>query len=1191
MADTETGDSRNEQIEDLLSDLDRDLTEVISPMEDQFKEDLMEVRGEDPDLQSIEEDMASGDDGPDADYGDLDSDSGAGFDDSEESLDLGDFGDSGDATSAGGSQEEADPFSGLDMGETSGLDDTASADTGLEDALSGLDFGGGDTAETRDFGESIETADAMQESGGGEGFSDLDDLMGGLGDESPADSGFDLGEDFATEESSTNDSAGGGDFDMDLGDLGDMGAETGGGSEPAFEDLTEPLEGDQGDTQDAASVSGAEATGDAGADPFADLGDFGGAETQEDPFADTGLSLQGDPFADASSEGDMDLGDMGLGDDGLSGGDLGSLDDGSSSGGGDFDIGLSDMDMGLDSSGDSASGGESEASSAAAGEEDLGGLEDLGSFSSGDLEEMANEAQMSAGIGEEFTDEELATIRTEIVDFPQALRKAIIDAVVNEKLSHPDQRMLMNMIVDQADPDQIADFLEPRMGFRPDTSPPDVRKDGVPIIYADEFSPEALGRRRRRAKMMLLGLGGIVLGVLGVFGGLLLYRSLSIQGLYEAGLERLHEARRATPDEKAALAQQAEEYFQRALQSDDGVYDVEYLNRYGIAYLKAGYYDQAFYKLFGKINPEYEWNDPSFRAPLINVAENSRWYGPAERKEGYQTTFVDESGTPRKVEIPGAYIVARLRDGEMDRENLMSLGRFHSHNSRKFLSTDEGKKYKNDELGIDYYRLITTQLNRPDDAEALAGIGKIHYNRKEYGAAARKYNEILEKHPAQIEGHAGLINTYIELWKEDGDPRFVIARHREARRLGLEEELPIYVLTKLAGFYIDLDPTDLRIKYQVDPVDAVSGYDLDQNVVHLLKIVFNKEEKRDEEVVKGSEYGEGFYQRGRYLLSRNESARALRQFENAVRTDPWHYPALMEMGEYYQSVLDFSRAEEYYTAALQTYEAHRPDYGNRPEDETLMDGDIGKIYYNIGSLLYLQNAGGSDPTLIPRSRIYPFRAESAESEEVARRRQQLSQAAEYFDTALDSDLQDSEAIVRAHYRKGWIRYMNGDFDSALQEWTKLDSSYDAVHEDRSILMGRANAAFHEDQLSYSMGNYLKLKDDLETESVRIANPDPQNRKHRLVYEQLTQVYNNLGAVYEKQYMEKKEAGASRSVLENLQEQAMSHYWKAVETAGRIDLPAEIPRQNIQLGFPRGGQREPLLDEWLNPMLEEVNNDI
>ena len=93
MADTETGDSRNDQIEELLSDLDRDLTEVISPLEDQFKEDLMEIRGEDPDLQSIEQGMASGDD-PEGSSAEFDDDGPTGVDT-----------DSGD-----------DPFAGMDLG-------------------------------------------------------------------------------------------------------------------------------------------------------------------------------------------------------------------------------------------------------------------------------------------------------------------------------------------------------------------------------------------------------------------------------------------------------------------------------------------------------------------------------------------------------------------------------------------------------------------------------------------------------------------------------------------------------------------------------------------------------------------------------------------------------------------------------------------------------------------------------------------------------------------------------------------------------------------------------------------------------------------------------------------------------------------------------------------------------------------
>ncbi|MCB1304843.1 MAG: hypothetical protein KDK37_11220, partial [Leptospiraceae bacterium] len=955
MADTETGSSQNEQIEELLSDLDGDLNAIISPLEDQFREDLLEIRGEDPDLQSIEADMAFGDDPEGSDSEDDSADDLMGSDQDQ------------------GPEPGGDAFSDLDDLMGGGEAGDAFSDLGGSDLEDSAEASDSDA----DFGDLTDLGDA--DSSGSE-----DDMSGGADFPDFGDS-LDAG---PTEDS--------GDSSPDMADSGASDAfdDLMGGSEDS--DALSDLGGDFGETISESPEDTSESATDAG-DPFADLGFSGSGEEAEDPFASATDIASGDPFADSGpgDSGDdfgMDLGggDLGGGDFGsadLGGGDLGGADFGAADmggddlgggdfgasdlggddlGGGDFgatdlggddlgggDFGSSDLgggdlgmsDMGLDSS-------EEEASTEQASEADLGGLEDLGSFSSGDLEEMGRQAQMQQGIGDEFTDEELARIRTEIVDFPQALRKAIIDAVVNEKLSHPDQRMLMNMIVDQADPDQIADFLEPRMGFRPDTSPPDVRKDGVPIIYADEFSPEALGRKRRRAKLVLLGLGAGILAIVGVFGGLLLYRNLSIKGMYESGLEKLQEARQAKPDQKSALADEAEKYFQKALEADDGVYNVEYLNRYGIAYLKAGYYDRAFYKLFGKVEPEYPWNDPAFRAPLINIAEGSRWYGPEERKQGYQTLFHDKDPAKRKVIIPGAYIVSRLRDKEMDRENLMSLGRFHSNNSTRFVSTAEGQKYKNDQLGIDYYRLILTLLNSPDDAEALAGIGKIHYDREEFGAAARKYNEILEKHPAQIEGHAGLINTYIELWKRDGDPRFVIASHREVRRLGLEEDLPIYVLTKLAGFYIDLDPTDLRIKYQVDPVDAVSGFDLEENVIHLLQIVFNKEEKRDEEEIEGSEYGEGFYQRGRYLLSINENARALRQFENAVRTDPWHYPALTRMGEYYQSVMDFDKAEQYYRAALATYESHREDYGNRPEDETLMEGDIGKIYFNMGSLLY-----------------------------------------------------------------------------------------------------------------------------------------------------------------------------------------------------------------------------------------------
>ena len=813
------------------------------------------------------------------------------------------------------------------------------------------------------------------------------------------------------------------------------------------------------------------------------------------------------------------------------------------------------------------------------------------SLSTSDLTELGEKAQAEMGIGEEFSKQELANIRSALAGYPPPIRKAIIDAVVNEQVAAPEQRLLMNMLIDRAAPEELADFIEAHLGYRPSVEPARYTKEGLEIIYADELSPEAIARRKRRNRIVIFSTTIAFLGVIGTFATLTLHRWFYVKDIYEMGLAELTRAQHSfSPADRQKHKRKAESYFQQALLKDGKRYDPEYLNRYGLAYMKARFHDEAFIKLFGRSRAPYNFSRSSQRVPLIRRVEGSVWRRPL----GKGTQFTDQSGQARTVEVAGAYMVDRLREGKMQAQTLINLGRFHSNVARDF-ARKGAPIYKNDNLAIDYYRLILTLLNQPQNVKALAGIGDVSYNQKHFLKAARQYRKIVEYRPLSVVGNGSLLNAYVELARRSNDPRAALAKHRELRKLGIEGKLPIYLMTKLAGFYGQLDAEDVFIKYQIDPIDRLNNQDLKDNARHLLELAFKKTELRDDEEIIGSRYAEGFYQRGLFLLRKKENRRALKQFQKAHNYDPLHYLAVSQMGNYYKNARDFGRSAEYYAKAIEIYKQFIPFGGRRPEDETLLEGDIAQIYYNAGSLLFLRYAGfasGKDQEKLgfPNTRLYPFRAQKVDTPEISQRRQKLAQAKEYFQEALALQLKDSQSLAHLQYWSGWIDYMNADFNSAINQWETIDSS--RQNRDAALLLGKANSYYYTDQLRNALGHYLKVKSDLEQErhfskTQRKSALDNKERQMLLVA-----IYNNIGAVYEKEAQEL--TGRTRSQhnkhFKELEKGALLHYWKSIEAARKAKLDNEIARTNVQLAFRRDSQkREPLLDDWLLPILPTLKH--
>ncbi|MCB1173380.1 MAG: hypothetical protein KDK39_07445, partial [Leptospiraceae bacterium] len=790
----------------------------------------------------------------------------------------------------------------------------------------------------------------------------------------------------------------------------------------------------------------------------------------------------------------------------------------------------------------------------------------------------------------------LANIRQALMDYPGGIKRSVIDVVVNEKISQPDQRLLMNMVIDQAEVDQVADFIEARLGYRPDTTPSDVTSEGVQIIYADDLSPQALAARRKRNKLIMLGALGLALLTAASLGTWSLFQYFSIRNRYESGLAELHQARFSmSASKRDAHKLRAERFFEQARAADGGQFNTEFLNRYGIAYMKAGFYEEAFIKLYGKVEPPYgtrdrnlAWNSAGRRAPILTRDPQTPWPRPEAWKEGQRINYLEKGQSPRTVIIPGAYLVDRLRDEVYNKTTILNLSRFHSNHAHSF----KDSTWHNNDLAIDYDRLILTVMNQPDDLDAITMIGTIYYHEQSWGKAARFYNQAIEKHPMDVRGHAGMINTYIEIWKRNQDPRMVLAKHREIRAMGLEEDLPLYLTAKLASFYIDLDPDDLRIRYQVDPVDVLSELDLRDNAAHLLELVFNREEDRDGITIVGSRYGEGYYQRGRFLMTQNEPLRAVRQFQNAHNYDPLHFLAINAIGEYYMNRRDFDKAAEYFIKAIQTAREFYPLQGNRPEDETLQNGEIGRIYFNLGALNYLRFAGfEADRKLgIPGPRMYPANKKTIETAAIQDRRQKLAQAREYLLEAQKEGIRDERIQTHALYWLGWIDYMNADFESALQIWSQIEPEYSDA--DPVLIQGRANAGFYTGQIRSALGYYLKLAADYDVQVNAIQNPDPENEEHQHLFLTLSAIQNNIGAVNEMEYLEMKTRGASKRDLQNLESESLQHYYRAIDLARQMNRDNEIARTNLQLSFKEGirRDRDPLLDDWLSPTLARLAMD-
>ncbi len=960
---------------------------------------------------------------------------------------------------------------------------------------------------------------------------------------------------------------------------------------------------DQGTSEDSTSEP---AFGD---DPFADLGSPSSEQSVgEDPFGDLGNETESpgdfgaDPFAsmdEPATSGPTDFDDLGAGFDEPTP----TRDEEPIADSGGFDDPFGDLGVGMDPPGldDDLGSPASSFDDFAPSIDDMpiSSMESTDDFGSSggfedDLSSLGRENEPEEDLDASLSDEDLAVIQRELVIYPPKLRRTIIDAIVNNRIPVKNQKEIIELIKAQQKPEDVANFLGSLLGERVELTDTSGKfsADGVPIIASkDAYTKEGAVRRRELIRKTVFSSAAAIFLVIGIVS---LYKYVYIPNMagaqYDLGLEKLQDYRyQSDAQERKRLLTDAENYFNKGEEIDP--FNLSYLNMYCEAYTNIGQYDKAFEKCFGKVEPDFglepadkehvrSWAKRK-EVPNISLAEKSQWrdsgidHGGKKHFIEHEFSLVSQDKVPRKVIKAGAYIASRLKYNVHDVQTYLTLGRFHSFHRRDFVDNLPGsqrKEYKNDPLAIEYYKRVFTDADDPDNIMATAGIAKIYYNKREFGTAVKYYNDIIEKFPKDSIGHGGILSTYIEMWKKDNNPQYVLNHHRQVRNaLDLEDELSLAVLAKLASFYIALDSEEVRIKYNINPEDQVSGMEIDDNVEYLLNILYGKEG--------GNRFAEGFYQRARYYFKKEEASRALKQLELAATNDPRHYLAVLLMAEYYMKVQNTTEAEKLLTEAEERYKNHKGEFGEREEDETLLEGKPGRIYFDKGKIAFLLAAGINQLDNVrdfPGKKIYPARSIGQLSSEETSRRNGLTNAKDYFTTAKEIDggiLSDTKLLREVNYYLGWIEYNAGEFSSALELWAELPD--EDIYNNPTLLLGKGNSFYYTRQYNAALGNYLKLKDDYEQKEKTLGRLEPENSDHQEVYQSLTALYNNIGAVYEKK----------QDPIN-----ALKYYWKAMETARKIGIVSEIATSNKDLIFARAKlDREPLLEDWLPPTLDKISD--
>ena len=406
-------------------------------------------------------------------------------------------------------------------------------------------------------------------------------------------------------------------------------------------------------------------------------------------------------------------------------------------------------------------------------------------------------------------------LREVMNNFPSDIRIAISKIILNNLISNNEINKLFEMILSSTPIVVIREFIEKKID-QPIQKFIEEEEKTKQIIYSNpKFTTEYQNKAKRRKKIAAF----VIFCSLGIISGLFIinsyfvkpeqYESAIQKGRYIILNETIDKENRAKLD---ALQKKALSYYPN---------NPKPYIQYAEAYLQKGEFLDAFHQLFGEVELKKEktYAGIPIQASLdiwqiIKNVPNFRI-----KPKVLQDSYIEINGIPFSVVKKGA-LLENIFDKKVAPETIAALGNFHSNNIQSF----QNHILKNDNLAISYYKEILdskelklkwNEYNKLQyESTALANIGNVYYNQKNYDKALKYFDTAIKNNPKNIKAQAGFTKTIIESYQNSYNEDIVLKHNSNLfNKWNIGKDLPIYTLSKMSAFYIDMK----RESFQSNP--------------------------------------------------------------------------------------------------------------------------------------------------------------------------------------------------------------------------------------------------------------------------------------------------------------------------------------------------------------------------------------
>ncbi|MBP9043108.1 MAG: tetratricopeptide repeat protein [Spirochaetes bacterium] len=510
------------------------------------------------------------------------------------------------------------------------------------------------------------------------------------------------------------------------------------------------------------------------------------------------------------------------------------------------------------------------------------------------VDEEVHESPKPQGGGQtlELSDRDLAKLKKAIILFNPAIRDAIKDTIINDRLSYGDTKRLVDMILAGKPEDNIHRFLEKKLKTKIELREETVAGRRV-IASRPEYTLEGRERQKRLLKATrIFGVTVILTFFITILSYQFIYKPYMAKKLIGKGVQLIIKSgvagnrfeRKQNYDEAERIFKEVDEEYVK-----DYIYGY---NEYARAYLLNGDYKESLEKL----NRAYDLDRAN-----IDTLNNLGYFYAKVSNEYF------------------SYIAKDIKNWYFkDRTDLETI------------------KTPLD-LAINFYRRVL--LLDKENITALVGIGNAYFYQGQYLKAKKYYEDILRVNPKSIAGYSGLLNLYIE---RNAFP-MVAQTHAQLREKEMLADLPSPLLSKLAGYYLDkraMGDSNVRIDYGVTTKKLIDEAD---NTYPAILEVLKALNDRD------PDYPQLHIQYAKLSIAQNNLMAAKRYIDKALSLAPNYYSALHLMGEYYYITKEPVKSYRYLKEAID-------NYGNQPaftrEDFYKETEHIGKSNTYIGNIFY-----------------------------------------------------------------------------------------------------------------------------------------------------------------------------------------------------------------------------------------------